>query len=159
MNKTMKALKENLWRRIEDAAKPPPRRRRERGMTLVEIMVVVVIISLVTGVVGVAVFGRLKDAQIQTTQTQIKAIADALDHYKLSFRKYPSTAEGLSVLAAPKGKQEPFMNQIPKDAWDNSFVYIFPGSHNSGSFDLLSYGPDGSSGGSDDIGNWSQPGE
>ena len=128
----------------------------ERGMTLVEIMVVVVIISLVVGVVGVQVFGRLKEAQIETTRTQIKQVSDALDLYKLQFRKYPSTGEGLAALTSPKGNHEPFMAQVPKDPWGGDFVYIYPGTKNSRGFDILSYGPDGVSGGGDDIGNWEQ---
>jgi len=129
----------------------------ERGMTLVEIMVVVVIISLVAGVVGVSVFGRLKEAQIRTAKTQIKTISDALDLYKLQFHSYPSTAEGLGSLTAPKGSQEPFLKQVPKDPWGKNYVYIFPGTHNSGGFDIMSYGPDTGPGGSDDIGNWEKP--
>mgnify|MGYP000910448211 CR=1 FL=1 len=35
--------------------------------------------------------------------------------------------------------------KVPKDPWDNEFVYISPGLH--GDFDLSSYGPDGQAGG------------
>ena len=71
------------------------RRALQRGMTLVEIMVVVVIIGLIAGVVSVQVFGQLEDANIKTAQTQIKSVENALDLYRLSNRGYPSTAEGL----------------------------------------------------------------
>ncbi|MBI1884504.1 MAG: type II secretion system protein GspG [Chlamydiae bacterium] len=42
------------------------------------------------------------------------------------------------------------------DAWGNSLIYIEPGTHNTNSFDIYSYGPDGAddSGGDDDIVNW-----
>ena len=60
-------------------------------------------------------------------------------------RGYPSTAEGLQALAAPKGGGTPFMNSIPKDAWDHEFVYVYPGS-SGGKFDIMSYGPDGVAG-------------
>ena len=129
-------------------------RRSERGMTLVEIMVVVVIIGLVASVVGVAVFGQLADAQKQTAQTQIKNISDALDLYKLANRKYPSTAEGLQSLISPKGGQAPVMDNIPQDPWGNDYVYIYPGTGNANGFDLISYGPDGTQGGGDDITNY-----
>ena len=130
------------------------RRRGQRGMTLVEIMVVVVIMSLVAGVVGVAVFNTLSDAQTKTAGTQIKQISDALDLHRLNHRHYPSTAEGLTALSQGKGNSKPVMEMIPKDPWGNDYVYIHPGSHNQGSFDLMSYGSDGVSGGGDDIGNW-----
>jgi general secretion pathway protein G len=125
----------------------------QRGMTLVEIMVVVVIIGLIAGVVSVQVFGQLEDANIKTAQTQLKSIENALDLYRLSNRGYPSTAEGLGVLAAPKSGA-PVMSEIPKDPWGNDFIYLYPGTQNSGKFDLMSYGPDGVQGGGDDIGNW-----
>jgi general secretion pathway protein G len=123
-------------------------------MTLIEVMVVVVIISLVAGVVGVAVFGQLEKAQKKLAYTQIKHISEALELHKLSLRRFPSTAEGLQALTQPKGNEKPFMTNIPRDPWDNDYVYIYPGTQNTGSFDLLSYGPDGVQGGGDDINNW-----
>jgi general secretion pathway protein G len=145
----------NLWKKW--AARPVSRgRKAARGMTLVEIMVVVVIISLVAGVVGVAVLQRLGDAQKKVAFTQIRQLSDALDLYKLSFRNYPSTAEGLNALVAPKNNEKPFLPSVPKDPWGNDYVYVYPGTHNTGSFDLMSYGADGVQGGGDDVGNWDQ---
>ncbi|HET6345516.1 MAG TPA: type II secretion system major pseudopilin GspG [Myxococcota bacterium] len=145
----------NLWKKW--AARSVSRSRKSaRGMTLVEIMVVVVIISLVAGVVGVAVLQRLGDAQKKVAFTQIRQISDALDLYKLSFRNYPSTAEGLNALVAPKNGEKPFLPSVPKDPWGNDYVYVYPGTHNPGSFDLMSYGSDGVQGGGDDVGNWDQ---
>lgn len=142
---------------VKDMVKRSMRQRRraaQRGMTLVEIMVVVVIISLVTGVVGVAVLDRLEKARRDVAGTQIKGISEGLELYKLSFRHYPTTAEGLNVLTAPKGNERPFLPNIPQDPWGNAYVYVYPGTHNQGGFDLMSYGPDGVQGGNDDIGNW-----
>jgi general secretion pathway protein G len=132
------------------------RRRLQRGMTLVEIMVVVVIISLVAGFVGVSVLNSLDKAKKDVAFTQIKNISEALELYKLSLRNYPSTGEGLSALTAPKGNEKPFMASIPKDPWGNDYVYVYPGSHNQSSFDLMSNGPDGNAGGGDDISNWQE---
>ena len=131
----------------------------QRGMTLIEIMVVVVIISLVAGVVGVSVLQRMGDAQRKIAFTQIHQLADALDLYRLSTNKYPSSAEGLHALVSPKDGVRPFLPQVPKDPWGNDYVYTFPGVHNPGGFDLMSYGPDGVAGGGDDVGNWETTGE
>ncbi len=133
------------------------RRAAQRGMTLVEIMVVVVIISLVATVVGVSVLSRLDEARKSLAKTQIHNIADALDLYKLSMRNYPSTAEGLQALVSPKNNEKPFLDKVPKDPWGNDYVYIFPGQHNPGGFDIMSYGQDSVPGGGDDIGNWDEP--
>lgn len=125
-----------------------------RGMTLIEIMVVVVIISLVAGVVGVSVIERFNSAQKSLASTQIHQLSDALDLYKLSTNHYPSSSEGLQALAAPKDGSKPFLKSVPKDPWGHDYVYVFPGQHNQGGYDLYSYGPDGVQGGGDDVSNW-----
>ena len=158
----MNAINWKNFQSLIHAAKATPqanalRRKAQRGMTLIEIMVVVVIISLVAGVVGVQIFGQLKSAQISTAKTQMKQIGEALDLYRLNFRNYPSTAEGFGALVAPKGNAEPFMESIPQDPWGNDYVYVYPGTHNSRKFDIMSYGPDAVQGGGDDIGNWADP--
>lgn len=130
-----------------------PGRRGERGMNLLEIMVVLVIISLIAGTVSVAVLNRLDEAKRKTAGVQIHNIAEALELYKLTFHNYPSTAEGLPALVSPKGNAQPFMPQIPKDPWNNEYVYIYPGTSSQGGFDIISYGPDGVQGGGDDITN------
>ena len=109
------------------------------------------------GVVGVAVLNRFAEAQRRVAYTQMKQIGEALELYKLANRHYPTTAEGLTALIQPKGNQKPFMTSIPKDPWDADYVYIYPGSHNTTSFDIMSYGPDGVQGGGDDINNWESP--
>lgn len=134
--------------------KTKPIHTTQRGMTLIEIMVVLVIISLVTGVVGVAVLDRLRDAEMKTAKTQIKQLGEALELYKLSKRRYPSTSDGLTALAASSAQEGAFMREIPKDPWDKDYVYISPGTHNGEAFDLMSYGPDGVEGGGDDVTNW-----
>ena len=132
----------------------PQSRARQRGMTLIEIMVVLAIIGLVVGVVGVNLFGRFGKAQEQVAKTQMERIGEALHHYKLEHRSYPSTAEGLGSLTVSKSGAAPIMESVPKDPWGNDYVYIYPGTRNTGSYDLISYGADGSSGGGDDVGNW-----
>jgi general secretion pathway protein G len=92
--------------------------------------------------VGVAVFGQLEKAKVHLDETQIKNISQALELYKLSFRNYPSTAEGLPALSSPKSGP-PLMEGVPKDPWGNDYVYIYPGASGRGAFDILSYGPDG----------------
>ncbi|MEO1332285.1 MAG: type II secretion system major pseudopilin GspG [Myxococcota bacterium] len=129
-------------------------RAAERGMTLVEIMVVVVIIALVGGIVGVSVFGVFGSAQTSTAWSQMQNIQDSLDLYKLQNRRYPSTGEGLQALTQAKTGREPVMKSIPKDPWGQDYVYIYPGQQNTGGVDLVSYGPDGVAGNGDDICGW-----
>jgi general secretion pathway protein G len=133
-------------------------RAAQRGMTLIEIMVVLVIIGLVMGMIGVAVFGRLTKAQNDVSAAQIKKFSEALELYKLSFRQYPNSSEGLQALVQPKGNEEPFMKEIPKDPWNNEYSYVAPGQRNQGGYDICSGGKDGVQGSPDDVCNYSTGG-
>lgn len=136
-----------------DRRMPARRRPRkgQRGLTLIEILVVVTILGIIASMVGITVANQLEDAKIQTTRTQIADIAKALDLFKIKFSKYP---QSLNDLVTPPEGKKPIMESIPKDAWDNDYVYIFPGQHNPGKFDIQSKGPDGVTDNEDDITNW-----
>ena len=131
---------------------------RARGMTLIEIMVVVVIIGLVATLVGSQLFNTLDRGKKEIAKTQIKSLGEALELYRLSTRSYPSQAEGLQALVAPKGGEAPFIDRLPQDPWNNPYVYVHPGSHNPQGFDLFSYGKDGVAS-DDDVGNWEEGGK
>ena len=129
-------------------------KRMHRGMSLLEIMVVITLIGLVTAAVGVAVMGQLEDGQMKTARNQAFEIEKSLDIYKLQHGSYPSSAQGLSVLASPpKGKA--IMERVPKDPWGNDYIYMNPGQKNK-KFDILSKGPDQQEGTEDDVGNWEE---
>jgi general secretion pathway protein G len=85
--------------------------------------------------------------------------------YKLDNGVYPSTEQGLDALINPPETGNVPKNwpkggylekgKVPKDPWQNDFVYLSPGVH--GDFDILSYGADGVPGGEDenkDINSW-----
>jgi general secretion pathway protein G len=123
--------------RTKDAA-----RRRERGMTLIEIMVVITILGLIAAAVAVNVVGQLSDAKIKQAKTDLHTIENCLDLYKVDKGRYPSTEEGLqAVVAAGKCKAN------LKDPWQHDYVYMYPGQVHQDSFDIKSYGADGQPGG------------
>lgn len=130
------------------------KRRRSRGMTLIEIMVVITLLGIIAAAVGVAAVNMLERGQIDSARTQAHEIAKSLDSYRVLFGRYPSTSEGLAALVSPPSNGKPIMERIPKDPWNNEYQYLFPGTHNTGKFDVKSFGPDGQEGGGDDIGNW-----
>ena len=52
--------------------------------------------------------------------------------------------------------------RVPDDPWGNKFQYEAPGQHNTDSYDLWSFGADGTPGGTGvdaDIGNWTEGAE
>jgi general secretion pathway protein G len=136
-----------------------------RGFTLIEIMVVVVILALLAALVGPKIMGRSDDAKVADAKVQIRNIESALKLYKLDNSVYPSTEQGLQALVEkptvgqiPKQyKEEGYLDskKVPKDPWDNDYLYLSPGEH--GDYDLCSYGADGVKGGegkSADICSW-----
>ena len=117
-------------------------RRRERGMTLIEIMVVITILGLIAAAVAVNVVGQLTDAKIKQARTDLHTLENCLDLFKVDQGRYPSTEEGLqAVVTAGKCKA-----QI-KDPWKHDYVYLYPGQAHPDSFDIKSYGGDGQPGG------------
>lgn len=143
----------NMEMAVQTRVSRRPRKGR-RGLTLIEILVVVTILGLIAGIAGVAVFNALEGAQIDSTKVQIKNFGDALELYKIKFNKYPTSAEGLTALEKPPGGKKPLVEHIPKDPWDNEYIYVCPGTHNPAKFDIKSKGPDGNEDSEDDITNW-----
>ena len=138
-------------------AKQSTRRRPragQEGLTLIEILVVVTILGLIAGIVGITVANQLDDSKRNTADLQMNRFSEALDLYKIKYNRYPNTTEGLQALKSPPGGRKPIMETIPKDPWDNEYVYVSPGTHNPSKYDLLSKGSDGVADSDDDIKNW-----
>jgi general secretion pathway protein G len=125
------------------------------GFTLIELLVVIVVIGLLAGLVGPMVFRNVGDAKTASAAAQLELFALALDQYRLDNDHYPSTAQGLEALRTlPTGEpaarnwRGPYLRKpVPLDPWGRPYVYVSPGSTDSNSFDLLSYGRDGEPGG------------
>ena len=126
-------------------------RTPQRGMTLIEILVVLVLIGIVLGIVGGNFIGRGEKAKADAAKIEIGQIGQALDLYKLEIGRYPSSSEGLQALVtAPAGVANwngPYWKkaQIPKDPWGNEYRYTSPGQ--KGAYDIVSLGADGKEGG------------
>lgn len=123
-------------------------------MTLIEILVVVTILGIIAGIIGINVVGALDEAKRDTSNVQLKNLAEALELYKIKYSRYPTTGEGLVALEKPPQGKKPLMDSIPKDPWGADYVYVCPGQHNPSKFDLQSKGPDGVADTEDDIKNW-----
>ncbi len=146
--------KRAMQRQAATAGRTDRSARRSRGLTLIEIMVVVIIIGILVSVIAPNVMGRPDTARREVTRSDLLAIGNALDMYRLDNGAYPSTDQGLDALIAkPSGfpeprnwGPEPYLKKMPVDQWGNDFVYVSDG----GSFELASLAADGEEGGEDE---------
>jgi general secretion pathway protein G len=137
----------------------------ERGLTLIEVVVVIIVLGLLAGLVGPQIIGRVSEAKSSTARTQVELFSVALDNYRLDNSRYPTTEQGLQALRdrpvrdpAPHNWRGPYLRkEIPLDPWGQPYVYKSPGDENPSSYDLFTLGRDGQPGGEDedaDIKSW-----
>ena len=135
------------------------------GFTLIEILVVIAVISILAALVAPNVFRHVGTAKDAAARSQIEMLGAALDAYRLDNGRYPSTDQGLEALwqvpvaePRPSNWRGPYLRKaVPRDPWDNPYVYLSPGEVNTQGYDLLSYGADGQLGGEGDdadVTNW-----
>ena len=125
--------------------------RNNKGMTLLEIMIVLVILGGLIAILATQVQGRLKKAKINQAKIQIAEYSKALDLYYTDCNHYPSTEEGMQALiAAPPSCSnwgpDPYLKKLMKDPWGFEFGYESTGN----TFVLRSMGSDGREGGTGD---------
>ncbi len=117
------------------------RRRRQRGMTLIEIMIVVGIIAMIAGGVAVALVPQLEKARVKTTKTDAQALRSAVTMYVADNPRGCPTVENLI--------EERYLDKSKRttDAWDGEFRIECEG----GDIVVISPGPDGQIGTEDDL--------
>ena len=126
-------------------------RRSQRGITLIEMLVVVTIIALFAALVGPKLFSNVDKAKRTQVHAQINSFMTALGSYKLDTGTYPDQNVGLQALRVkPEGIDQwsgPYLPQdIPLDPWGHPYQYKYPGEHGDEP-DLVSLGQDGQPGG------------
>lgn len=127
------------------AARKGAARRRQKGMTLLEIMIVITLIGVVMAVVVTNVIGAGDNAKISAAKTKMNSIKQNVNMYYTMFDEYP---DNLQALVKPPAGRKPLMNSSGlKDPWGKRFVY----SNRDGSIQLSSAGPDRKEGTADDI--------
>ncbi len=151
---------------LDQPAAAAPGNRKSRltsGFTLVEILVVLGIIALLVGVVMTDVGRSFGGAQVKVATLFVSSGLDiSLTSYRIDMGDYPTADDGgLNALwVAPPSKADrwhgPYAKgtAAPLDPWQHPYKYLYPGTHNKGSYDVWSTGPDGVDGSSDNIGNW-----
>ncbi len=138
------------------------RRKSQRGITLIEMLVVVTIIALFAALVAPRMMGRADQARRTTAHAQINSFMTALGAYKLDTGTYPATEQGLQALRVrPENMPQwagPYLPQdIPLDPWGRAYLYKYPGEHGDEP-EVICLAADGAPGGEGlnaDIVSWS----
>lgn len=130
------------------------------GFTLIEIVIVIVLIGILATVAAPRLGDLIENTQISATKDELLKIKEAIvgeNGYWVQVGSYPTAIEDLitkpeSVSAYNKftgnGWNGPYLSDdgtgiYLQDSWENDYVFT--------DSSVVSYGPDGVSGGGDDI--------
>lgn len=121
----------------------------DRGMTLIEIMIVMAIIAGLIAALGTGAFNMFNKSKVENAKIAMGVLQKALDSYNLSCNSYPSTDEGLEALVkAPESCKnwgpEPYVKASQlQDPWGRPYLYESDGA----TFNIISEGRDKKPGG------------
>ena len=91
-------------------------RAAERGMTLIEIMIVILIMAMIATTVSIAVFSQLEDARLKDARIGACTVKNAVQLYIANHpRKCPSAEDLIQDEVLDKAKGI-------KDPWDQDYV-------------------------------------
>jgi general secretion pathway protein G len=122
--------------------------KNQSAFTLLEIMIVVTIIALLMGAAIYKLGGNVEYARHNRVAADLQSISTQLKLYESMNGFYPSTEQGLDALVVqPSTDPQPqrwyqLFKEMPKDPWNNNYIYRNPGQKNSTGYDLYSAGPD-----------------
>jgi len=121
-------------------------REKQQGFTLLEIMLVVTIIALLLGTAIYKLGGNVEYSRHVRVAADIQGINTQLKLYESMNGFFPTTDQGLQALVTqPDTDPRPtrwyqLYREMPKDPWQNNYIYICPGIKNPNSYDLYSAG-------------------
>ena len=123
----------------------------DKGMTLIEIMIVLAIIGGVMAMLGQKVMSNFQKAKTRQARAQLAEIGKALDLYNSDCNDYPPTDAGLRGLLNQEGTgcegwgpEAYIKSSLMKDPWGNEILY----ENTGGNYALKSLGRDKKEGGS-----------
>jgi general secretion pathway protein G len=131
--------------------------RRNGGFTLLEMVIVLGIIAMLLGGAIYSSLGILGSSKMGRADADFQTISSNLMQYKTANGNYPTTPQGLKALVERPStnpiprRWSPIMKKMPKDPWDNEYIYRFPGKNNSPEPEIVSKGPDGLENTADDL--------
>jgi general secretion pathway protein G len=128
------------------------RAARERGMSLIEIIIVVALIGTLMAYMVSNLIGQSEEAKKDQTKLAMGVIQQSLQIYKIHNNKYPTTDQGLKALLDNPGDAKSWRGPYTeanklKDPWQKDFGYESDGR----TFKIISGGGDETIGNEDDI--------
>ena len=125
-----------------------PSAARQRGMTLIEIIIVIVLIGAVLTFVGSRVLGGADRAKANLAKSQVQTLAGKVESYQMDTGRLPGS---LNELVTQPGDATGWLGPYAKpaelrDPWGHEIVYRAPGEDGR-DFDLIVLGRDGKPGG------------
>ena len=121
------------------------RMNSERGLTLVEIMIVLIIIGLMWAAFGKKLFGAGDKMKASLTESMLTQLKGDIEQFTLRYNKLPASLQDLTRCTDVTGPGcTPIANpETLQDAWGNEFRYSASGRK----YKIWSLGADGSDGG------------
>lgn len=127
-------------------------KQSQKGFSLIEILIALTLLAIAgTFVVG-QFMDSLYEGQVKSTKIQMSNLEGLLKEFRRKCNFYPTSEQGLEALVTkPTSGREckdyppnGFIDgDLPKDPWDNDFVYESDGR----SYNIFSYGADAEPGG------------
>ncbi len=142
----------NMHSKLTAALNPRFLAQGERGMSLIEIIIVVALLGTLMAYMVSNLVGRSDEAKKDQAKLAQGVISQSLQMYRIHNNKYPTTDQGLKALVANPGGDAkwrgPYIEENKlKDPWDGDFTYDSDGRD----YKIISPGPDGTAGNDDDI--------
>ena len=161
---TSTARKFVMQSRCHSAFRSRSSRRSRRAFTLLELLIVLAIIGVIAAMVVPKFINSQQQANLKLSRTSIMNAEKALELYAVEHDGEfpPGNQEALNLLLKPLDKEgksmKPFIDKLPKDAWDQPIFYEYPNTkdQDASAPAIWSSGPNrqNENGEGDDINNW-----
>lgn len=140
------------------------RHQQRSAFTLLELLIVLAIIGVIAAMVVPRFLSQQQSSNIKLSRTAIFNLEKACEFYAVEHDGECPTGnqEAINLLLKPTDKEgkpmKPFIDKIPRDAWDQPLFYEFPNTKapDSDKPAIWSSGPNrqNENGAGDDIYNW-----